>query len=226
MSEHKPHVRRAGRRIRDWTFLSTLLIACTFASACGPSTAKAITDAGRGRDSTRDQGRVDRAPVPANDGSPATECSSDGGCPSGMFCWRASCAAASGVCRVKPDFQSCDVPLGEAGFPYACGCDHRTYDSDCYASAYGVNVDFEGECPPLPSGPCRSQADCGGDSYSPLVFCRPNACGAQSGVCAAIPQGACLSYTQVCGCDGTTYRDICSAERAHVAVSNADGGCP
>jgi hypothetical protein len=101
----------------------------------------------------------------------------------------------------------------------ACGCDHETYENDCEAASYGINVDFEGTCPALPSGPCTSQADCGDLSYAKLVFCKAEICGSPAGHCTTIP-GACPElFEPVCGCDGRGYTNDCFSDLASVGVA-------
>jgi hypothetical protein len=155
-------------------------------------------------------------PLPEGGGT----CASNSDCGSGAYCKKSPCSAAMGTCEGEPSFLAC------SGTSPACGCDHQTYDNDCQAASYGVSVDFEGQCPPLPSGPCTSQSDCGDPTYAPLVFCEPTTCGNPSGTCTPVP-GACPDiYMPVCGCDGKLYPNGCFAETARVGSYASDGGCP
>ena len=162
-------------------------------------------------------------PLPDSGGS----CASTSECGAGLYCKKATCAAATGVCTGKPDFLACYAELTKSdGGVSVCGCDHITYSNDCTAASYGIDVDFAGACPALPSGPCTSQADCGGDSYSALVFCMPTTCGEVAGLCTSMP-GACPNlFMPVCGCDGRQYPNSCYSERARVGSYKTDGGCP
>ena len=164
-----------------------------------------------------------QGPCPLPDGGGSCALNSD--CGTGLYCKKASCGAAIGTCTGEPNFQVCFEQEKDGG-QAACGCDHRTYDSDCEAASYGISVDFEGACPPLPSGPCTSQADCGGAGYAALVFCKATTCGAPSGVCTSIPAACPEIAFPVCGCNGHLYANECFADWAGVGSYTTDGGCP
>jgi hypothetical protein len=163
-------------------------------------------------------------PCPLPDGG--SPCALNSDCATGLYCKKASCDAVTGICAGEPNFDVCFQEAQDGGYAPACGCDHRTYDNDCLAASEGVSVDFEGACPPPPSGPCTSQSDCGGASYAALVYCKPTSCGAPSGVCTSFPVACSAIYQPVCGCDGHLYPNDCSAEEKGVGWYVTDGGCP
>ena len=157
-----------------------------------------------------------QGPCPLPEGG--STCTTNSDCPSATYCKKASCDAATGTCEGEPNFQYC---FSQEDGGLACGCDHRQYGSDCEAASYGINVDFEGQCPAPPSGPCTSQADCGGASYASIVFCRPTVCGEPAGICTAI-QNACPASSfgdDVCGCDGTSYLNECMSTWSHTGIA-------
>jgi hypothetical protein len=146
---------------------------------------------------------------------PARTCATSGDCVRGAeYCKKAACDDAQGTCELMPAYASCPQKVCVAqpdgglectpGIPWVCGCDHHTATS-CQAAAMGINVASEGECPPLPSGPCSSQDDCGGASFANLVFCKVFPCGSKSGICTSREHGCPTFAMPVCGCDGKDY---------------------
>ena len=71
----------------------------------------------------------------------------------------------------------------------------------------------------------RGLAECAGDLF--CAFSAESQCGAldQGGVCTKRPEACTQQYLPVCGCDGLTHGNACSAASAGVSVAHA-GECP
>jgi hypothetical protein len=148
-----------------------------------------------------------------------------GPCADGEFCnfpLDAICGAAdaTGICE--------PIPLAcTREFNPVCGCNDQTFNNACEAHASGVAVGSLGECAPPQTG-----GDCGGllgATCPDSEFCSfaPEAlCGAadQTGVCAPRPEVCTQIFDPVCGCDGVTYGNACSAANAGISVAAA-GEC-
>lgn len=152
-------------------------------------------------------------------------------CPQGTFCRFTevqSCGEVQGTgqCSTKPTV--CTKDWGPV-----CGCDGRNYSNDCVAHSHGVSIRHRGLCEE-PGGSAGGAGDeCGGSGATECstgLYCDYSidaSCGTKerSGVCQPRPQACTREYRPVCGCDGRTYSNSCSANAAGVSVKQ-EGSCP
>ena len=79
------------------------------------------------------------APAPAPAAEPK-KCKTNKQCGKGDWCQKENGACKSeGTCKEKMVCTSQEVSP-------VCGCNHKTYNSECLAHAAGVNVDHAGKC--------------------------------------------------------------------------------
>lgn len=140
----------------------------------------------------------------------STNCTDNTDCGFGRTCVSApgECGGG-GTCEVTPE-------LCPTFYDPVCGCDGNTYSNACFGQMAGASMAHSGACQ---SG-CTSDAHCDEDEFCSFPT---GTCGGE-GSCAPTGNLCPQNYDPVCGCDGNTYSNACSARSSGAAVEHA-GPC-
>jgi hypothetical protein len=138
----------------------------------------------------------------------AGECITGGGGVEGDPCATDSECNIGLICEAG----SCTIGICPGLYAPVCGSNGVSYSNSCEARAAHATIAYDGECiaPGDLGDPCAVDTECAID-----LVCEAGAC--QYNFCPFI-------YAPVCGVDGVTYSNACTARSAHTAV-DYEGEC-
>lgn len=139
-------------------------------------------------------------------------CSSNGDCDETEFC-KVNACGEPGLCEPTPAL--CMVPLVPKNL---CACDGLYYDSICFANMARTNVATGANCGTETT--CSDDAGCLGTEY-----CKKTACGDTEGKCATKAELCPIFPDPVCGCDGVTYDNACTASAYGANIDSTGAAC-
>ena len=67
-----------------------------------------------------------------------------GTCDKGLWCEPSACTSTAGICVKTPKL--CIARKNSKSFQPVCGCNNKTYSSDCFRRAYKIGKLRDGKC--------------------------------------------------------------------------------
>lgn len=126
-------------------------------------------------------------------------------------------------CGTGADTSACDLTCNVIRlYKPVCGVDEHTYSNSVAAACYAIPIAYEGRCLAAEGEYCDLQGKCKDGLYcqaDPSQVC------SDAGTCAKKPEVCILVYKPVCGCNGVTYGNSCSAAGAGANIASP-GACP